>query len=89
MKNKKNYENSQQAKSKPTEHCVYLGLIFLLVDVQPSYCNFLESRKKKSKICVFYPPTLNIICFVENRNIFLRFCLRIFESDTAKSDCPM
>ena len=42
-----------------------------------------------SKFFIFYPPTLNIICFVENNNIFLRFCLRIFESDTVKSDCPM
>ena len=31
-----------------------------------------------------YPPTLNIICFVEKNNIFLRFCLCIFESDTVK-----
>ena len=35
------------------------------------------------------PPVspLNIICFVEKDNIFLRFCLCIFESDTVKSDC--
>ena len=33
--------------------------------------------------------TLNIICFLEKNNIFLRFCLCIFESDTVKSDCPM
>ena len=32
------------------------------------------------------PPTLNVICFVE-MNILLRFCLRIFDSDTVKSDC--
>ena len=38
---------------------------------------------------LFYPPTLNIICFVEKNNSFLRFCLCIFESDTVKSDCPM
>ena len=34
-------------------------------------------------------PTLNIICLVEKNNIFLRFCLCIFESDTVKSDCPV
>ena len=38
---------------------------------------------------LFYSPTLNIICFIEKNNIFLRFCLCIFESDTVKSDCPM
>ena len=27
------------------------------------------------------------MCFVEKNNIFLRFCLCIFESDTVKSDC--
>ena len=37
---------------------------------------------------LFYPPTLNIIRFVEKK-MFLRFCLCIFESDTVKSDCPM
>ena len=26
---------------------------------------------------------------VEKNNIFLRFCLCIFENDTVKSDCPM
>ena len=31
----------------------------------------------------------NIICFVEKNNLFLRFCLCIFESDTVKSDCPV
>ena len=35
-----------------------------------------------------YPQTLNITCFVEKKNLFLRFCLCIFESDTVKSDCP-
>ena len=29
---------------------------------------------------------LNIICFVEKNNIFLRFCQCIFKSDTVKSD---
>ena len=38
---------------------------------------------------IIYLPTLNIICFVEKNNIFLRFCLCIFESDTVKSDCPI
>ena len=39
---------------------------------------------------IFCPPTLNICCFVERENnIFLRFCLRIFESDTVKSDCSV
>ena len=28
---------------------------------------------------VFYSPTLNIICFLEKNNIFLRFCLCIFD----------
>ena len=60
---------------------------------EPSYCNIPESRKKidflKKKL-LFYPPTLNIICFVEKKNsIFFRFCLCIFESDTVNSDCPM
>ena len=30
-----------------------------------------------------------IICLVEKNNIFLRFCLCIFESDTVNSDCPV
>ena len=34
---------------------------------------------------LFYPPTLKINCLVEKNNIFLRFCLCIFESDTVKS----
>ena len=49
----------------------------------------MESRKKKSKLFFFYPPTLNIICFVEKNNIFLRFCLCFFKSATVKSDCPV
>ena len=40
-------------------------------------------------LVLFYPPTLNIICFIEKNNIFLRFCLCIFDSDTVKSDCPV
>ena len=43
----------------------------------------------KNHFFLFYPPTLNIICLVEKNNIFLRFCLCIFESDTVKSDCPV
>ena len=38
---------------------------------------------------LFYPLALNIICFVENNNIFFRFCLCIFESDTVQIDCPV
>ena len=38
---------------------------------------------------LFYPPTLNIICFVEKNDIFLRFCLCNFERDTIKKDCPV
>ena len=60
--------------------------IFISLFTNPS---FAESRKKNSKILffLFYPTTLNIIPLVEKNNIFLRFCLRIFESDTVKSDC--
>ena len=64
---------------------------FYLLIYKPSYCYFLESRKKRNLISIFFlfhPPTLNIICFVEKK-IFLRFCLCIFESDTVKSDCPV
>ena len=43
----------------------------------------------EARIFLFYPPTLNIICFVEKNIIFLRFCLCIFESDIVKSDCPV
>ena len=38
---------------------------------------------------LFYPPPLNIVCFVEKNNIILRFCLCIVESDTVKCDYPM
>ena len=35
---------------------------------EPSYCNFPESRKKNLFFFfLFYPPTLNIICFVEKK----------------------
>ena len=57
--------------------------------MNPPTVIFPEIRKKNSEIVLFYPPTLNIICFVEKNNIFLRFCLCIFESATVKSDCPM
>ena len=40
-------------------------------------------------VFIFYPRTVNSICLVEKNNIFLRFCLCIFESDTVKSDCPV
>ena len=50
-----------------------------------------QKVEKKSKIIFFkfYPLTLNIVCIVEKNNMFSRFCLCIFESDTVKSDCPM
>ena len=64
--------------------------LFLLVD--PLTVIFRKVEKKShliSKIVVlFYLPTLNIICFVEKYNIFLRFCL-YFGSDTVRSDCPI
>ena len=50
----------------------------------------IEKRNLISKISfIFHPLTLNIICFVEKNNIFLRFILCIFESDTVKSECPV
>ena len=49
-----------------------------------------EEKNIISKIIfLFYPPILNIICLGEKNNIFLRFFLCIFESDTVKSDCPI
>ena len=34
----------------------------------PSNCNFQDGREKKIlKKIIFYPPTLNIICFVEKK----------------------
>ena len=39
-------------------------------------------------IFIFYPPTKYYLFFVEKKNILLKFCLCIFESDTVKSDCP-
>ena len=67
----------------------YFLLFYLLID-KPSYCNFLESRKKliSKKKELFYLLSLNII-FVEKNNIFFRFSLCVFESDTVKSDCPI
>ena len=63
--------------------------IFLLVDLQnPLTVIFRNVEKKTSKIIfLFYPQTLNIIYLVEKNNVFLRFCLCIFKSDTVKSDC--
>ena len=57
---------------------------------KPFNCNFPESRKKNSKIIfLFYPQTLNVICFIAKNNIFLRFCLCNFETDTVKSNFPI
>ena len=53
---------------------------------------FRKVGKKKlilKNFFLFYPPTLSIICFVEKKNIFMKFCLCIFESDTVKSDSPV
>ena len=52
---------------------------FLLVD-------FLESRFFLISELFF---DFIHICFVEIDNIYLRFCLCTFESDTVKSDCPV
>ena len=49
----------------------------------------IKSNLISKIIFIFYPPTLNIIGFVEKNNLFLRFCMCIFESDTVKSDCPV
>ena len=61
--------------------------------MNPPTVIFRKVGKKSNLISkkenLFYPPTLNIICFVEKNNIFLRFCLCIFESDTVKSDYPV
>ena len=58
--------------------------------MNPPTIIFQKGEKKNSKIIfLFYPPTLNTICFLEKNNTFLRFCLCIFESDTVKKDCPM
>ena len=60
--------------------------------MNPPTIIFRKVGKKQNLISkiffLFYPLTLNIICFVEKINIFLRFCLCIFVSDTVKSDCP-
>ena len=51
---------------------------------------FRKVEKNNSKLMfLFYPLTLNIICFVETNKIFLSFYLCIFESDTVESDCSM
>ena len=62
-----------------------LGQNFLFVDLRT--VNFQNVEKNLKHFSLFYPRTLNIICFVEK--IFLRFCLCIFENDAVKSDCPM
>ena len=68
-------------------------IFFICWFTNPPTLIFRKVEKKKkfiSKIIfLFYLPTLNIVCFVEKKNIFLRFCLCIFESDTVKSDCPV
>ena len=47
-----------------------------------------EEKIISQTIFIFYLLTLNIICLVEKKNnIFFRFCLCIFESDTVKRDC--
>ena len=57
---------------------------------KPSFLSFPESREKIKFISIFFlSMTLNIICLVDKKNIFLRFCLCIFKSDTVKSDCPV
>ena len=66
-------------------------IFLLLVDLitKPPSVIFRKVEKKIiSKIILFYPPTLNIICFVEKFFKFLRFCLCIFESDTVENNCP-
>ena len=58
--------------------------------MNPPTVIFQKVGKKKiisKNIFLFYPPTLYINCLVEKNNIFLRFCLCTFESDTVKSDC--
>ena len=66
------------------------GAKFISWFTNPLTFFFSGKVKKKSEILfLFYPLTLNIICFVQKNSIFLRFCLCIFESDTAKSDCSI
>ena len=49
--------------------------------------DILKKKKKKfQNYFLFYPPTINSICFIGKK---MRFCLCIFESDTVKSDCPV
>ena len=72
---------------------VWLARIFLLVDLQTLLLKFSGKKKKNSFLKLFFyffPPTLNIIYFDKKEiNIFLRFCLCIFENATVKGDCPM
>ena len=83
--------------------CSGSTLFASVINLSVMLCNYLQQTTSADGIfrCIFflalyglisifflfYPPTLNIICFVEKNNIFLRFCLCIFESDTVKSDC--
>ena len=60
---------------------------FYLLIYKPSYCNFLESRKK-NLIFFILSADSKFFLFVEKNNIFLRVCLCIFKSDTVKSDFP-
>ena len=49
-----------------TSYCVTCMPAFLKLIYKPSYCNFPEKRKKILRLFfLFYPLTLNIICFVE------------------------
>ena len=56
-----------------TQSCVNeLGQnFFISVIYKPSYCKLPESRENLifKIIFLFYPPTLNIICFVEKNII--------------------
>ena len=38
---------------------------------------------------LFRPTALIVFVSLKKNNIFLRFCLCIFESDTFKSECPV
>ena len=70
--------------------------IFLLVDLQTPYCNFLEITKNLVFFLFYLTFILSddskcylyLICIVEFF-LFLRFCLCIYESDTVKSNFPV
>ena len=63
---------------------------FLLVDLQTLLLLFSGKYKKRFlKIFLYFIRCLKILfVFLKENNIFLRFCLCIFEGDTVKSDCP-